>query len=151
MIRLKAYLPGAICLVFTALLCALLTPQVTTFAGHVPELFSRAIGFALLGVAAAAIVLVFRSLPTRPATASARVIPINRDSEFRRGFAKTPRGAAHRTRVEPRLEGPAEVIVLRRPSHAKAPAAAPAPLGNIEILKRRLQYRAEALWRRRAG
>lgn len=147
--RARAYLPAAICLIFAALCCALLTPQVTSFANRMPEFFNRAIGFGLLGVALGAIVLVFRSLPTRPATDTARVIPLRRDSEFRRGFGKTPRGVA-RPRVEPRLEGPAEVIQLHRPG-ATVSGAAPGPLSNIEILKRRLQYRAEALWRRRAG
>lgn len=152
--RVKAQLPMVISLIFAGLLCALLTPEVAAFAGNLPEVFSRIIGVALLGLAVLAIVAVFRSLPV-PAMPATRPLALRRESEFRRGFSKG-RNAAYRPRIEPRLDGPAQVVALHRPA-APAPQATPVqttrttPPDSIESVKRRLQDRAEALWRRRAS
>ena len=155
MIRVKSGAMMAATLVLLGLLGALLSAPVEAYASQMPAFFSHAVGLALLGIAGIAIVLVFRSLPVAPPPARARPT-LRRDSEYRRGFAKG-RSSANRLRIEPRIERPGQVVMLRRPVDAPAPQAkapasrAPAAQGNIDILKRRLQYRAEALWRRHAG
>jgi hypothetical protein len=152
MIRVKSYAPMALSLAFAALLCVLLTPQIETFATEMPVFFGRAVGIGLLGFAGLAIVLVFRSLPVAPVPVRARTI--RRESEFRRGFAKG-RSAANRMRIEPRIDQRGEVVALRcRAKAAPSTVAVAAPRNShedIEIVQRRLQDRAEVLWRRRAG
>jgi hypothetical protein len=155
--RVKAYAPWAIPVVLTALLCALLTPPSTALADHLPAFFARAVGFALLGLAVLALVMVFRALPDTPAAAQLRQAPaVRRDSEFRRGFAGK-RGVPKRPRIEPQLERKGVVVALSRrsvePANAPASPASSSRVSseNIEIVKRRLQDRAERLWRRRAG
>jgi hypothetical protein len=150
MIRVKSYAPMALSLAFAALLCVLLTPQIETFATEMPAFFGRAVGIGLLGFAGLAIVLVFRSLPVAPA----RARTVRRESEFRRGFAKG-RSAANRMRIEPRVGQRGEVVALRcRAKATPSTVAVAAPRNShedIEIVQRRLQDRAEVLWRRRAG
>lgn len=151
--RAKADAPWVIPVVLTALLCALLTPPSTALAYQLPDFFARAVGFALLGVAVLALVMVFRALPA----AHPRQAPtVRRDSEFRRGFAGK-RGPPKRPRIEPQLERRGVVVEFSRrsaePENATTPPV-PSPRvrsENIEIVKRRLQHRAELLWRRRAG
>jgi hypothetical protein len=152
MIQVKSYAPLALSLAFTALLCVLLTPQIETFATEMPAFFGHAVGIGLLGFAGLAIVLVFRSLPVVPVPA--RACTVRRESEFRRGFAKG-RSTANRIRIEPRVDKRGEVVALRRRAKAAPSSVLVAAPRNshedIEIVKRRLQDRAEALWRRRAS
>ena len=158
--RLKSYAPAMISLALTGLLCALLTPPVATFAGRMPDYFSRTVGFGLLAVALFALALVFRSVPANPAPLRVRH-RLRRDSEFRRGFAstRTPSNGvgAKRPRLEPRFETKGQVIALRRPAAAPAPEMTPlseelsTPRDNIAVMRRHLQSRANALWRRRVG
>src|SRR5882757_4740918 len=102
MMRIRSYTPMAVSLALTGLLCLLLTPQIEAFASQMPAFFGRAVGFGLLGMAAVAIVCVFRSLPLAPAPARSRST-LRRDGEFRRGFVKG-RGTSYRPRIEPRLD-----------------------------------------------
>src|SRR5262252_2258616 len=127
----KAQLPMAISLILAGLLCALLTPEVAAFASNLPEVFSRIIGFALLGLAVLAMVSVFRSLPV-PALPATRPAALRRESEFRRGFSKG-RNEAYRPRIEPRLEGPAQVVALRRPAEpSQLTGAQPSPEPRLQ-------------------
>ncbi len=158
--RVRAAAPMAISLLLTGLLCVLLTPQIETLASQLPAYFGRAVGFGLLGLAVIAIVAVFRSLPVIPPAPRLRP-SLPRDSEFRRGFAKTRNGSIYRPRLEPKLVrrsefgGSGEIVPLRRPSPEPEASTTTAPRKtsheNIEIVKKRLEDRAEALWRRRAG
>ncbi len=150
--RVRALAPMAISLVLTGLLCVLLTPQIESVANRMPALFGRAVGFGLLGIAVIAIIAVFRSLPVTPP--APRLRPgLPRDSEFRRGFAKGRNASLHRPRLEPRFAGTGDVVPLRRPAVTAQPSTPTAPQQasheNIEIVKKRLEDRAEALWRRR--
>src|SRR5256885_2127501 len=116
MMQFKASAPWAIPVVLTALLCALLTPPSTALASQLPEFFARGVGFALLGVAVLALVMVFRALPGTPAQAhTPEPKAVRQQSEFRRGFAGK-KGAPKRPRVEPRLECKGVVLAFSRRS-----------------------------------
>lgn len=155
--RVKASAPWAVPVVLTVFLCALLTPSSAALVKQLPEFFARGVGFALLGVAVLALVMVFRALPgtnTKENPRQAEVV--RRESEFRRGFAGR-KGPPKRPRVEPRLESKGVVLEFTRRS-AEPETATVLPQSpprtrpdDIELVKQRLHDRAELLWRRRAG
>jgi len=148
MFRVKVGVLFAVPVVLTLLLWAVVIPP----GGFMTDEMARLVGFLLLGIALLSTILVFRSAVATPAPASSQRRTAAPANEFRRGFV-----SAKATLRKPRAPRPSEIIALRRhriEPRLEASKPPPRPIlvpQSINMMKRRLEIRAEQLWRRRAG